>query len=87
MKMLTFLLEMIIVLAIIVFLYQAYFNTTKSGTTGNNEELITEDFKDMLNDVSDKYSLNNKKTEEKIENRINSLMKKYNIGEKKNEKN
>jgi len=76
MKILTFLLEITIVLVIILCLYYAYLGMMESSITNNNEELITEKAKNILNNVSDKTSLDNSK---KTEEDINKLMKKYNI--------
>lgn len=80
----TFLLEMIIVLAIIFCLYHAYFNTRKSAITNDNGELITKDVKEMLNDVSTLSAVSaanstGDKTKKDIEKKVNRLMKKYNI--------
>ena len=80
MRIVTFLLEIIIVLLIIVCLYQVYFNTASSGISNNNKELITNNVKGILNNVSNKTSLNHsKKDEQEIEKEIDNLMEKYNI--------
>ncbi len=80
----TFLLEMIIVLAIIFCLYHAYFNSRKSAITNDNGELITKDVKGILNDVSTLSAVSaanstGDKTKKDIEKKVNRLMKKYNI--------
>ena len=76
MRILTVLLEMIIVLVIILCLYHAYFNMMKSNVRNNDGELITEKAKTILNNVYDTTSSDNSK---KTEEDINKLIEKYNI--------
>lgn len=80
MKILSFLLEITIVLAIVFALYHFYFDKKTSKFFNDKGELIVQDIKDIAQSSSeisfDKDSENLKKD---VEKKVNKLMKKYNI--------
>lgn len=80
MKIGTFLLELIIVLAIVGMLYYVYLNRAKSSILNDKEEVITKDFKEIIDKTSQLSAQNNdEETKKEVEQKINKLMKKYNI--------
>lgn len=80
MRLGTFLLELIIVLAIIGMVYYVYLNKTKSSLLNEKGEVITKDVKELV-DATSKLSSDNKdeKLKKEVEEKVDKLMKKYNL--------
>jgi len=81
MKFLSFLLEMIVVLAIIFAVYHFYFDKNTSKFFNDKGELITNDIKDIAQ-ASSKILFDDKDNDDlkkDVEKKVNKLMKKYNI--------
>lgn len=80
MKLVSFLLEMIIVLCIIFALYHFYFDKRTSNLFNDKGELITQDIKDIAQASSEiSIEKDSKNLKKDVEKKVNRLMKKYNI--------
>lgn len=80
MRLGAFLLELIIVLAIIGMVYYVYLNKTKSSLLNEKGEVITKDVKELA-DATSKFSSSNndEKLKKEVEEKVDKLMKKYNL--------